>query len=150
MGNDELRYFLSKIASPRNHLAHSNSISVRQAEQILCYTHDVIDAVKNHLEEINMGKEYNAPTVIKITDSLGTIYHAQQIRRNSTGRGLVEVKEDELTWLRVGDTLSIEVEIDPSFASDDYDIGWGYSTSVFTPNPPLTGKRFTKELKKRM
>ena len=138
-GRTELRVFLGRLIAPRNALAHSNPLSVRQAEQVICYSHDVIDAIKHRMEEINMAKNYNAPTIIRLTDSRGFIFHDAQIRRNQTGRGGVDLAEDSTAWLRVGDTLGLEVEVDPSFAPDDYRIEW------VVPNwegPFPTGSRF--------
>ena len=123
-GRDELRIFLDRLITPRNALAHSNPLSVRQAEQVICYSHDVIDAIKRRMEEINMAKDYNAPTIIKITDSRGFVFHDSQIRRNQTGRGGVNLAENDTAWLRIGDTLGLEVEVDPSFSPDDYCIEW--------------------------
>ena len=126
LGGEELRIFLMRIIEPRNALAHSNPLSVRQAEQVICYSHDAIDAIKHHMEEVNMGKEYNAPTIIKITDSRGLEFHDSEISRFGDGLGQVCLVEDRAAWLTVGDTLSIEVEVDPSFPPDDYRIKWDY------------------------
>ena len=113
---------------------------VRQAEHVICYTHDVIDAVKSHIKELNMEKEYNAPTIIKISDSNGSVFHESQIRRNSTGRGHIEIKQDKSTWLRAGDIISIEVEVDPSYASNEYSVLWTYTN----PSPEHSGYRASK------
>ena len=123
-GREELRVFLERLIEPRNALAHSNPLSIRQAEQVICYSHDVIDAIKRHMETINMAKNYNAPTIIKLIDSRGLAFHESEITRNLTGRGLVNLAEDGSAWLKVGDTLSIEVEVDPSFSPDGYRIEW--------------------------
>jgi hypothetical protein len=127
LGNEELRFFLNKILIPRNHLAHANPISVRQAEQILCYAHDVIDAIKMRLKTLNMDKDYNAPTIIKVSDSRGLVFHDSQISRNDTGRGHINLAKEESAWLRVGDTLSLEVEVDPSFSREEYNIEWVFT-----------------------
>ena len=145
LGSDELRFFLGKIAVPRNPLAHSNPISVRQAEQAICYSHDVIDAIKKHLEILNMGKDFNAPTIVKIFDSNGSGFHDAQIKRNSTGGGGVNLSEDSPNWLRVGDTLSVEVEVDPSFSPDDYRIEWVYENQAPEHTGPL-GNRITIDI----
>ena len=140
LGDDELRFFLGKIAGPRNPLAHSNPISVRQAEQVLCYSHDVIDAIKKHMEKLNMGKDFNAPTIVKISDSNGSVFYDAQIKRNSTGRGTVNLNEDDSTQLRAGDTLSVEVEVDPSFSPNDYRIEWVYKNQASEHTGPLPSR----------
>ena len=145
LGSDELRFFLDKIAAPRNSLAHSNPIRVRQAEQVVCYSHDVIDAIKKRLEVLNMGRDFNAPTIVKIFDSNGSVFHDAQIKRNSTGRGGINLSEDRSNWLRVGDTLSVEVEVDPSFSPDDYHVDWVYKNQVPEHTGPL-GNRITVDI----
>src|SRR5690349_7773640 len=50
-GNAEARTFMSRLVDPRNRLYHGNSISVRTAEQIICYSHDIIESLKNHYVE---------------------------------------------------------------------------------------------------
>ena len=145
LGNDELRFFLERIAVPRNLLAHSNPISVRQAEQVICYSHDAMDAIKDQMETLNMGKDFNAPTVIKIFDSNGSVFYDAQIKRNSTGRGGVNLSEDRSRWLRVGDTLSVEVEVDHSFSPDDYRIEWVYKNQKTEHTVPL-GNRITIDI----
>ena len=137
LGNDMLRFFLQRVAGPRNSLAHSNPISVRQAEQVICYSHDVIGAIQEHMETLNKGKDFNAPTVIKISDSNGSVFYDAQIKRNSTGRGGVNLSGDSSRWLRVGDTLSVEVEVDHSFSPDDYRIEWVHKNQAkTTPTAP--------------
>lgn len=129
-GNDQLRNSLYKILEPRNNLAHANPISIRQAEQIICYSHDVIDSIKARLKEENLDREYNAPTLIKVSDSRGFVFHDSQIRRNNTGRGGIDLTNDQFTWLRSGDTLSVEVEVDPSFSKEEYNIDWVFPDGV--------------------
>jgi hypothetical protein len=124
LGNDNLRQYLQRILEPRNNLYHANPISVRQAEQVICYTHDVIDSIKIRMKEKNMHKDYNAPTFIKFSDSTGIVCHDAQIRRNSTGRGGIDLTEREEAFLKSGETFSVEVEVDPSFPSEDYSLAW--------------------------
>lgn len=145
LGNDEMRFFLKRIAVSRNPLAHSNPISVRQAEQAICYSHDAIDAIRKHFETLRMGKDFNAPTIIKILDSNGSVFNDAQIERNSTGRGGVNLSEDDSRWLRVGDTLSVEVEVDHSFSPDDYRIEWVYTNQVADRTIPI-GNRISIEI----
>ena len=125
-GRDELKTFLERLVGPRNALAHSNPLSVHQAEQVICYSHDAIEAIKRYLEDVNMDKDYNAPTVVKITDSRGLVFYDSEISRFGDGLGQVSLLKDRSAWLTVGDTLGIEVEVDPSFSPDDYRLRWRY------------------------
>ena len=145
LGNNELRFFLDNISGPRNPLAHSNPVSVRQAERVICYSHDAIDAIKEHFETLNMGRDFNAPIIIKISDSNGSVFNDAQIKRNSTGRGGINLSEASSLWLRVGDTLSVEVEVDHSFSPDDYRIEWVYTNQMAAQPTPM-GNRITIDL----
>lgn len=129
IGRDQVYFFLKRLVDPRNNLMHSNPISIRQAEQVLCYSFDVIESIKSRMEELNMGREYNAPRIVRLWDSNGQSFNDSQISRNKTGRGHVNARELTSARLRAGDKLSIEAEVDPSFPSDRYRIGWVY------PNP---------------
>lgn len=123
-GCAEARTFLNRIVAPRNKLAHANPISVRQAEQVICYSGDIIDSLKHYYEENGMAKHYNVPTIIRVTDSFGGVFNDSKIRRNNTGRGHVNRQEDNSIQLRPGEKLSIEIEVDPVFDPNDYDITW--------------------------
>jgi len=126
---DETRTFLKRLIEPRNLLYHANPISVRKAEQVICYSHDIIESLKKYYEELKMVQNYNVPMIIKITDSLGNELHSTQMKRNLTGRGVYDFSQDEKNFLRPGDTLMLEVEVDPSFPRDCYRITWSYRPS---------------------
>ena len=69
-----------------------------------------------------MGKQYNVPTIIKITDSLGNDIHVNQIERDSKGKGIFDLRKNTKNDLHPGDKLRIEVEVDPSFPPNDYNV----------------------------
>lgn len=50
-GNTELKTFLSRLTPIRNALSHGNPISMRQAEQVICYSHDFVDGLKKYYKE---------------------------------------------------------------------------------------------------
>ncbi|MGI3009804.1 hypothetical protein ACRTD6_22950 [Vibrio parahaemolyticus] len=137
-GCNEAKTFLKRISEPRNNLAHANPISVRQAEQILCYSNDVIDSLKEYYREINMQKDFNVPTVLSIRDSVGNSKSGHHLRGNDDNNIWVFFNEDPNRYLNVGDTLRIEVEIDQSFHEDEYSIEWSSNTPWYEKNP--TGK----------
>lgn len=124
-GADELRHFLDRLIAPRNALSHANPISVRQAEQIICYSNDVIDAIKKHMEVVNMGREFNAPSFIRFADSNGTRLEGAELA-DVASLGFINISEKPEGQLTVGDTLRMEVEVDPSFAPDSYEIKWHF------------------------
>lgn len=126
-GNDEARTFLNRLIPIRNKLYHSNPISIREAEKVICYSNDVLDSIKEYYKEKSLEKKYNAPTIIKVSDSIGNVFYSSQIKRNSTGRGLCETRVFEKNVIYSGDKISIEVEVDSSFNVEDYSIKWVFA-----------------------
>jgi hypothetical protein len=53
-GREEARTFLVRIMETRNSLAHVNAISSRTAEQVICYSNDIIDSLKHHYRDLGM------------------------------------------------------------------------------------------------
>jgi hypothetical protein len=120
-GNDELRTFLNRLLDPRNKLAHSNPISVRQAEQVICYSNDIIDSIKLYYINNQMSKEYNIPTITKIVDSKGNIFFPKVENSISS---IFSLQKDTKNTLFPGDIISVEIEIDSSFKNDEYELVW--------------------------
>lgn len=117
-GKEEVRTFLTRIAGIRNYLSHANPISVRQAEQAICYSHDFIDCIKEHYKAKGEEQVWNVPRIIKITDSFGNVFDNPQDRRYGGSNFFVSQP------LNCGDTYSIEVEVDSSFSPSEYDLNW--------------------------
>lgn len=133
-GNDVARTYFNRLIPIRNKLYHSNPISNHEALQALCYSNDIINSIKQYYKEQNMEKIYNAPTIIKISDSFGNQFNESQISRNNTGRGHCDTRKRGLK-VNAGDKIIIEVEIDPSFDPSDYETGWVFDKkdqSTFT------------------
>lgn len=145
-GPDVARTFFDRLIEPRNYLAHANPISLRQAEQIICYSNDIIDSLKIFYEQKGLEKMYNVPTIIQFTDSKGNSFFDSQISagRNNTGRSHINLQKTG-NELSPGDTLRIEIEIDPSFNSNEYEIFWTYSGNISTPLLP-SGETFTLQI----
>ena len=115
-GRAEARTFLERIIEARNPLAHANDITSHQAFRVMCYSADVIESLKAYYTRNNLAKTYNAPSFLRVWDSLG---NSGQIE-NTQG---CEFRFKE-TSLRPGDTLQLEVQPDESFAEDSYRIEW--------------------------
>jgi hypothetical protein len=120
-GVNELRTVLNRLTDPRNRLSHTNPISTRQAEQVICYSHDIIDSIKNYYTTSKTHMDFNVPRIIRFKDSFGNQVHFNQ---NSDGQLGVNYKNDSKCYLRPGDTLEIEVEIDQSFERTEYTVKW--------------------------
>ncbi|WP_306114818.1 MULTISPECIES: hypothetical protein [unclassified Roseovarius] len=140
-GANFARGLLKKIQRARNQLCHSNPISVRSAEQVVCYSNDVIESLKLYYKELGMTEEYNVPSVIRIRDSFGSLTPKQP--RPPHARTTKERRnKDQSSYLRPGEVLTIEVEVDPSFPSDSYEINWSVGGTR------LSGPKITIELDK--
>lgn len=134
-GNNEARTFLTRLLEPRNKLAHSNPISVRQAEQIICYSNDIIDSIKQFYIINKMNKEFNVPSIIKIIDSKGNCIYPNQ---NNEGNRIFDISKHSQNTLFPGDNITLEVEIDSSFGRSDYEIYWQKNHTVVNEFHDLT------------
>jgi hypothetical protein len=147
-GGAHLREMLGRLVTPRNALYHANPISVHEAYRILCYSMDVVQSLKDHYAGVGMAQQYNVPTVIRVSDSLGRVVHLSDGNRSPQGFGMVDYSNNPSAYLRCNDTLSIEVDIDPSFDSSEYDIQWTIA-NLPGPVPHTTGRKFTLKLSER-
>ena len=124
VGVEEARIFLNRLVEPRNRLAHSNTLSMHQMEQVLCYSSDVIESLRQYYREQGLNNEFNVPMIIKVTDSTGGSYVRSKLSEFNHGSVGLFMHSDPKYSFRCGDTFWIEVEIDPAFSSADYSIEW--------------------------
>jgi len=136
-GNNEARTFLTRLEDPRNALSHANPISDRQAEQVICYCRDIIDSLKEYYYKMGVENEYNVPRIIKITDSFGNTIHSNELGDNPISSWFLH--KDHKNYLRPGDKLGIEIEVDPSFDHSSYTVKWSIHRESI--------KKFTNETK---
>lgn len=129
-GREEARTFLQRLVAPRNQLAHANAISLRQAEQVVCYSNDVIDSLKAFYIGAGMQSEYNVPLILRVTDSFGSTYMRSQFQANPGGGILKGMYDEPRFYLRPGDTLTVEVEVDPAFDPGTYELQWSASSGL--------------------
>lgn len=78
-----------------------------------------------------MEKEFNIPTVIKVTDSLGNEY----LPGNKAGHGadVIEILDPTTRQRKAffyGDEFSVTMEMDPSYPPTDYTLNWDKSAGV--------------------
>jgi hypothetical protein len=69
---------------------------------------------------------YNAPIILRMWDSFGHMEHAQAAHANVSHK--FDYSKDPASYLRPGDTLTIEIEVDPSFSEEGFTVKW---TEVF-------------------
>ena len=123
-GREEARTFLTRLLVPRNNLAHANTISVRQAEQIICYSNDVIESLKGFYRAMGLQEAYNVPLILKVTDSFGNTFTRSQFDPCHDGGIMLNFVDKPHMHLRPGDTLTLEIEVDPAFDPSTYQVMW--------------------------
>ncbi|MBI6745980.1 hypothetical protein YA0079_12150 [Pseudomonas syringae] len=132
-GREEAKTFLGRIQAPRNYLAHANTISARAAEQIICYSNDVIESLREHYKSLNMQQEYDVPLILRITDSFGQTFTRGQLSSVHDGGISLSYRDNPDHFLRPGDTLTLEVEVDPTYEPDSYAINWASTKGLEGP-----------------
>lgn len=131
-GQAEVRRILDCLIPTRNKLYHDNHISVREAEKVICYTNDFIDAYKSYYVRLGHEREFNVPTFLSLSDSQGN----RLFRTNPDCTWeVLNIHPDRVaerhaipdaiyTTNRAGDHYEIELEIDSSFSPDAYKVEW--------------------------
>ncbi|WP_409415747.1 hypothetical protein [Flavobacterium sp. PS2] len=120
LGRIQLKNNLTELSDIRNRVNHVNPISVRQLEKSICYTNDIIESIKEHYKTLNMDKKFNVPTFLSYSDSFGQHFLREHINWATNCLVLNNRKFDIYCY----DKISLEVEIDPSFSSAEYDVIW--------------------------
>ena len=118
----EVRKVFERLIPIRNKLSHGNTISIREAEQCICYTGDLIDVYKQHYIAIGKERDYNVPVFLRIKDSLG-----HDIVREKSSYSWEIYFHGGIApriQLRSGDRYKLWVEVDSSFDSSFYEITW--------------------------
>lgn len=129
-GAAEARTFLKRISGPRNPLAHANPISNRDAERVICYCNDVIDSIKHYHQARGMHRDFNVPLIFKFTDSFGQECARAQCQP-ANGGIMRNFAQKSYPVLRAGEILTVEVDVDPSFDPNEYDIAWSFLQGIF-------------------
>jgi hypothetical protein len=119
-GEAEARTFLGRIEALRNKLAHGATCSVRDLEQCVCYANDLIDSIKVFFVTQNQQRLYNVPLIARVVDTRGNELHPSPDEEN-----VVWWLRDSITGsLTIGETLGIEIEVDPTFDPASYKVQW--------------------------
>lgn len=136
-GNEEARFFLERVEAIRNKLSHANPISIREAEQVICYCHDVIDSLKAYYRRTGKEKEYNVPLFIRATDSLGNVFLPEKEGfplRLYVDRSKPILAKDYGIKLRAGETYGLTVVVDPAFDPATYSLEWNVLSGLVGDN----------------
>jgi hypothetical protein len=116
MGCQHVKLTLSRLIPIRNALSHANPITTHEAERVLCASSDIISSIAECYRLTGMNNEFNAPSFIRISDSLGNVHIPQ------TTNGQWHLTESNK--LRPGEIIRIEAEVDTSFEPKDYVVTW--------------------------
>lgn len=146
-GHASARAVLQRLVPPRNALAHANPLSMHEICRVLCYSMDVIEGLKSYYSRVSMSQLYNVPTVIRVWDSLGHEEYLTRSNRDLDGPTARDYSRDKSAYLQSGDTLWIEVDVDPTFDEQDYDIEWHVSN--IGDSMTQVGRRFVLQLSER-
>jgi len=134
-GAPEIRSVLNRISSIRNGVAHCNPLSQHEIEQGICYANDFVEVFRNYYKMQGKAKEYNVPTFIALTDSLGR----RLVRTDTLGSweisdymlGKGQTHSQQQTHLRSGDLYRLTLEVDASFPEKSYKISWKVTNGNF-------------------
>lgn len=121
---ESVKHYLDQLVEPRNKLAHSNAISVREAEKLTCYVNDFVSGLKEYYIQRGVERMWNVPQIIRIIDSLGN----QFIHNHETPFNCYSIENNH--HFTVGDTYKITLEVDPSFTEDKYEVTWEYMGQI--------------------
>jgi len=126
-GPEVARTFLRRIEAPRNGLSHANAVSIRAMEQVLCYSNDVIESLKDYYRLQGSEAEYDVPLILALRDFRGRVWSRSELEHPLISTNLyLDLSADSTYYLRPGDELALEVEIDPAFDTVPYRTEWGY------------------------
>ena len=115
LGAKQLLFTIERLKSLRNALAHANQFSVRQAEQAICYSGDIVESLKSYYKEIGMDQAYAAPSFVRFFDSHGNERYPTQTQ------GHLDLTAQPLY---VGESIVMEIEVDASFDPNEYGVVW--------------------------
>ena len=136
LGGEHLRAVMLRLIPIRNALSHANPLSITDAERALCYSSDIILAVRNHYEVRGMNHEFNAPLFTRVSDCFGNVAYLQDARSHISFRNRP---------LRCGDELRLEIEVDDRFLPDAYEVKW-HVANIALPHDPVIGNVFCLRL----
>jgi hypothetical protein len=141
-----LRIYLDRLVLPRNKLYHANPISVREAERVICYTNDIVDTIKQYYIDHNMNQQFNVPLILKYSDGFGNVVFREGFGDTIMGGKYVSFEDSPQLVLRPGDTITVELEIDPTFSRNEYRLQWSHFIKDHDDTNKLTYTIQTKDV----
>lgn len=132
VGRDEALDFLGRLKDIRNDVSHGRGCSQRQLEQVICYSNDLTDSIKEFFRTVNMSRDFDVPMIVKFVDNQGNHSTLEGVPEDLSRR-IIDWRKRKFGDLHTGDTLIAEVEIDPGYAADEYSVTW--SVFGYEPRP---------------
>ncbi|MFT7481735.1 MAG: hypothetical protein ACI8WW_000665 [Oceanospirillaceae bacterium] len=123
-----LKFCLDRLKGIRNNLSHANSIGIKDAEFVLSFTTELVESFKKFYSISGMQQEYIVPQIITITDSFGNVINRKNFEIHETH----DFSKNQNCFLRPGDTLSLEVTVDPSYTDAKYQFRFGGAGQDFS------------------
>jgi hypothetical protein len=111
-----IKALMERIVSARHRVSHANEIALQDALRVISMSFDVVEAIKKQFEMQNRGREFNVPTLVKISDSFGGVWHQGQQKPPSH-------------TVYPGDSVTVYAEVDPTFDAASYQIRWQAGSS---------------------
>ena len=102
--------------------------------------------MKKYYVSTNMQRQFNVPKIIHVIELLGHAVSFSVTDRLPAGPGMLDYSRDDKAILYCGDTLSIEVEVDPTFDPSTYEIEWLIAN---IGGPRIVGPKFVLFLEER-
>ena len=142
LGAPHVRHIIKVLVKHRNALFHANSstLSLHDAEQVLCYGNDLIASIKTHYANMSTSDKFPAPTFTKYFDSFGNSRYLNKAR-------------DDLTLtdkpLFFGELARFEVEVDSSYSPNEYTVVWRFEGLEIAEGPVLQLTLGTKHVGQR-
>ncbi|MDQ2178854.1 hypothetical protein [Marinifilum sp. D714] len=122
LGRIQLKNTLEDLSEIRNRLYHINPISIRHLEKVICYSNDIIESIKIQYSNMNQEKKFNVPTILSYSDSLGQHF----LRENIDWATNCLIINNRGFDIYCNDTVSLQIEVDPSFHENEYDLIWKF------------------------
>ena len=126
-GRIHLKSVFDTLIKIRNKVSHANPTSIRDAEKAICYSNDLIDSIKKYYSDHNMNQDFNVPRILSYSDSLGNKVYSEEWEEGALNSIKLNVGN---TKFRPGDRIRMSVEIDSSFALDEYKIEWSIDYKI--------------------
>lgn len=157
-GQAELRRIMKRLVDIRNKLSHGNHISIREAEQVLCYTNDFIDAYKLYYLKEGREKDFNVPVFLSLSDSQGNnvyrkkiegVWEVWNVRKEDKERMPEYYSDAIITRHRSGEEYCIELNVDNVFSPDSYKVEWYiemHYKKIMTGNGKGINIKFTNDM----